>query len=349
MTSTVAPAAPPASPEALPVELARALGDPLRWRIVELLATEQLCVAHLAEELAVGQPLVSHHLKVLREAGLIEPDRYRYWTYYRLRPGALVRLAATLGVVARSAPSGTACRRNVPGGEPAPPPTATRPGVPQGGSPMPFRDTPMDPLTRQTFTRSIEALAEEFRGIFSLKTVERYVDESIDRMSGARVVDFIPLFVHRFSRQRLRALAQAEGMIAKDVPEVLFVCVHNAGRSQMAAALLDHHAKGRVHVRSAGSDPGDQINPAVVAAMDEWDIDLSQEFPKPLTDEFVKAADAVITMGCGDACPIYPGKRYEDWELDDPAGQPVEVVRRIRDDLDLRVQQLLDELAPASA
>jgi protein-tyrosine-phosphatase/DNA-binding transcriptional ArsR family regulator len=347
MAVTTAPAVAPADPTAQPVELARALGDPLRWRIIELLASEQLCVAHLAEELAAGQPLVSHHLKVLREAGLIEPDRYRYWTYYRLRPGALVRLAATLGVVARSAPSGTACRRQVPAAD-APPPAA-RPAMPQGGRPMPFRDTPMDPLTRQTFTRSIEALAEEFRGIFSLETIERYVDESVDRMSGARVVDFIPLFVHRFSRQRLRALAQAEGMIAKDVPEVLFVCVHNAGRSQMAAALLDHHARGRVHVRSAGSDPGDQINPAVVAAMDEWDIDLSREFPKPLTDEFVKAADAVITMGCGDACPIYPGKRYEDWELDDPAGQPVEVVRRIRDDLDARVQQLLAELVPARA
>jgi arsenate reductase (thioredoxin) len=346
MAVTTAPAVAPADPTAQPLELARALGDPLRWRIIELLASEQLCVAHLAEELAVGQPLVSHHLKVLREAGLIEPERYRYWTYYRLRPGALVRLAATLGVVARSAPSGTACRRQVPGADPTQPPAA-RPAMPQGGRPMPFRDTPMDPLTRQTFTRSIEALAEEFRGIFSLETVERYVDESVDRMSGARVVDFIPLFVHRFSRQRLRALAQAEGMIAKDVPEVLFVCVHNAGRSQMAAALLDHHARGRVHVRSAGSDPGDQINPAVVAAMDEWDIDLSREFPKPLNDEFVKAADAVITMGCGDACPIYPGKRYEDWELDDPAGQPVEVVRRIRDDLDARVQQLLAELVPA--
>jgi arsenate reductase (thioredoxin) len=346
MTSTVAPAAPPVSAEALPVELARALGDPLRWRIVVLLASEQLCVAHLAEELDTAQPLVSHHLKVLRAAGLVEPDRYRYWTYYRLRPAGLVRLAATLGVVARSAPSGTACRRQVPGADP-PPPAAARSAAPQGGRPMPFRDTPMDPLTRQSFARSIESLATEFRGIFSLETIERYVDESVDRMSGARVVDFIPLFVHRFSRQRLRALAQAEGRIAKDVPEVLFVCVHNAGRSQMAAALLDHHARGRVHVRSAGSDPGDQVNPAVVAAMEEWGIDLSQEFPKPLTDEFVKAADAVITMGCGDACPIYPGKRYEDWALQDPAGQPVEVVRRIRDDLDLRVQALLAELAPA--
>jgi protein-tyrosine-phosphatase/DNA-binding transcriptional ArsR family regulator len=348
MTSTVAPVASPARPETVPVELARALGDPLRWRIVELLATEQLCVAHLAEELAAAQPLVSHHLKVLREAGLVDTDRYRYWTYYRLHPGALVRLAATLGLLARSAPSGTACRRLVPGADPTPP-AASRPAVPQGGRPMPFRDTPMDPISRQTFARSIESLAEEFRGIYSLETIERFVDESIDRLAGARVVDFIPLFVHRFSRERLRALAQSQGALGKDVPEVLFVCVHNAGRSQMAAALLDHHAKGQVHVRSAGSDPTDRINPAVVAAMDEWGIDLSQEFPKPLTDEFVKAADAVITMGCGDACPIYPGKRYEDWELDDPASQPVEVVRRIRDDIDARVQQLLAELVPASA
>ena len=344
MSTTIATASPTASLEAIPVELARALSDPLRWRIVELLSTEQLCVAHLAEELQTTQPLVSHHLKVLRRAGLIEPDRYRYWTYYRLRPGALVRLAATLGLVARSAPSGTACRRLVPGTDPAAPAFSARP--PRGGAVMPHGQ--LDPTSRATFARSIEALHEEFRGIYSLETIERFVDESIDRLSGARVVDFIPLFVHRFARERLRALAQAQGAIVSDVPEVLFVCVHNAGRSQMAAALLDHHAKGKVHVRSAGSDPGDRINPAVMAAMDEWGIDLSKEFPKPLTDEFVKAADVVITMGCGDACPIYPGKRYEDWELQDPAGQPVEVVRRIRDDIDTRVQQLLGELMPAT-
>jgi arsenate reductase (thioredoxin) len=346
MTSTVTPTAPPANPEALPVELARALGDPLRWRIVELLSSEQLCVAHLAEELQTAQPLVSHHLKVLRQAGLIEPDRYRYWTYYRLRPGALVRLVATLGHIARSAPSGTACRRRVPGAEAASPPTPARPPR-QGGPVMP--DGQLDPTSRATFARSIEALHEEFRGIYSLESIERFVDESIDRLAGARVVDFIPLFVHRFARERLRALAQAQGALMKDVPEVLFVCVHNAGRSQMAAALLDHHAKGKIHVRSAGSDPADQINPAVAAAMDEWGIDLSREFPKPLTDEFVKAADVVVTMGCGDACPIYPGKRYEDWELEDPAGKPVEVVRRIRDEIDGRVQQLLGELVPAGA
>ena len=131
-----------------------------------------------------------------------------------------------------------------------------------------------------------------------------------------------------------------------DIPEVLFVCVHNAGRSQMAAALLDHHAQGRVVVRSAGSDPADRLNPAVVAAMAEVGLDLSREFPKPLTDQAVRTADVVITMGCGDACPIYPGKRYEDWQLQDPAGQPVEVVRGIRDQIDARVQQLLAGLVP---
>jgi len=127
-------------------------------------------------------------------------------------------------------------------------------------------------------------------------------------------------------------------------PHVLFVCTHNAGRSQMAAALLDHQAAGRVHVTSAGSQPADQLNPAVVAAMAEIGLDISDEFPKPLTTGKVQAADVVITMGCGDACPIYPGKRYEDWDLPDPAGLPVEQVRPIRDAIATRVQALLSEL-----
>ena len=132
------------------------------------------------------------------------------------------------------------------------------------------------------------------------------------------------------------------------VPEVLFVCIHNSGRSQMAAALLDHHADGRVRVRSAGSEPADKINPAVVQAMGELGLDLSKEFPKPLTADAVQAADVVITMGCGDACPFYPGKRYLDWELADPAGKAVEEVRPVRDEIDRRVRVLLDELtAPA--
>jgi arsenate reductase len=128
------------------------------------------------------------------------------------------------------------------------------------------------------------------------------------------------------------------------IPEVLFVCVHNAGRSQMAAALLDHHAMGRVIVRSAGSQPADQLNPAVVAAMAELELDISKEFPKPLTDEAVKASDVVITMGCGDECPYFPGKQYLDWELDDPAGQGIDAVRPIRDEIDARVRALLADL-----
>lgn len=132
--------------------------------------------------------------------------------------------------------------------------------------------------------------------------------------------------------------------IAKDVPEVLFVCVQNAGRSQIAASLLDLRAKGQVHVRSAGSEPADQINPGVVEAMGEVGADLTKEFPKPMTDEVVRAADVVITMGCGDACPIYPGKRYEDWEVEDPEGKDLEAVRAIRDDIDGRIQRLLDEV-----
>jgi protein-tyrosine-phosphatase len=131
-------------------------------------------------------------------------------------------------------------------------------------------------------------------------------------------------------------------------PEVLFVCVHNAGRSQMAAALLDHHANGRVQVRSAGSAPAEEINPAVRAAMAELGLDLSREYPKPLTDDAVQGADVVITMGCGDACPVYPGKRYLDWNLPDPAGKSVEEIRPIRDEIDRRVRTLLEQLVPAT-
>jgi arsenate reductase (thioredoxin) len=135
----------------------------------------------------------------------------------------------------------------------------------------------------------------------------------------------------------------------KDIPEVLFVCVHNAGRSQMAAALFHRYAQGRVHVRSAGSTPADEINPSVAAAMAEIGLDLSQEFPKPLTDEVVRAADVVVTMGCGDACPVFPGKRYLDWELDDPSGLGLEQVRAIRDEIDGRVRGLLTELVGSPA
>jgi len=210
-----------------------------------------------------------------------------------------------------------------------------------------LRELEVDAITRGHLQKGLESLRDEFAGIFSPETIERFMAESLDALRDSRLKDFVPLFVHRFARERLRALGQVEGTITKQVPEVLFVCVQNAGRSQMAAALLDHFADGRVHVRSAGSDPSDRINPDVIVAMSELGIDIGKEFPKPMTDEVVQAADAVITMGCGDACPIYPGKRYEDWVVDDPTEADLDGVRRIRDDIAERVRRLLDETVPA--
>jgi arsenate reductase (thioredoxin) len=191
-------------------------------------------------------------------------------------------------------------------------------------------------------------LTREFEGVFGPETVTACLYESYDRLvATAKVNRYLVVLAERFARDRLQAIAKAEGKIVATVPEVLFVCVHNAGRSQMAAALLDHRAGGAVHVRSAGSDPAETLNPAVVEAMSELGMDISKEFPKPLTDDVVKAADVVVTMGCGDACPLYPGKRYLDWELEDPAGKSLATVRRIRDDIDDRVKTLLTELVSA--
>ena len=202
----------------------------------------------------------------------------------------------------------------------------------------------LDHVTQHHVRQAANALTAEFAGVFSRETIERYIAESVDLLGPSSVNVFVPVLAHRFARERLKALAQTEGLVTNDMPEVLFVCVHNAGRSQMAAGLVKLRSEGRIHVRSAGSNPGDEINPAVVEAMDEVGVDMSEEFPKPLTDEVVRAADVVITMGCGDACPVYPGKRYEDWTLDDPAGQDLETVRRIRDEIDRRVQTLMAEL-----
>jgi len=193
--------------------------------------------------------------------------------------------------------------------------------------------------------RTVSDLANRFAGIFSEQTIYRYVFESYTALRRtARITTHLAALTRRFATDRLTALAHAEGAIVSAVPEILFVCVHNAGRSQMAAALLDHHAQGRVHVRSAGSTPADEINPAVREVMAEIGLDLSKEFPKPLTDDVVRAADVVISMGCGDACPVYPGKRYLDWELTDPAGKTAEEIRPIRDAIDARVRALLAEL-----
>jgi arsenate reductase (thioredoxin) len=159
-------------------------------------------------------------------------------------------------------------------------------------------------------------------------------------------MEYAPSCDHGQSEVSDGAATRPERKVTKEVSEVLFVCVHNAGRSQMAAGLVDQLSEGRVHVRTAGSEPADRINPVVVEAMAEVGVDLSTEFPKPLTDDVVRAADAVITMGCGDACPIYPGKRYEDWEVEDPAGKDLARVREIRDEITERVRALLAEVAP---
>jgi protein-tyrosine-phosphatase len=204
----------------------------------------------------------------------------------------------------------------------------------------------LDPVTQHHVRQAADRLADEFKGIYSEQSIERYIAESLDLLGESRLNVFVPVLAHRFARERLRALAQSEGVLVKDQPEVLFVCVHNAGRSQMAAGLVKLRSDGKIGVRSAGSAPGEEINPAVVESMGEIGVDLTEEFPKPLTDEFVKGADVVITMGCGDACPIYPGRRYEDWDLDDPAGRDLESVRRIRDEIDARVQKLVAELLP---
>jgi arsenate reductase len=188
-------------------------------------------------------------------------------------------------------------------------------------------------------------LSEEFAGAFNLETIERFLHNSFDQFaSKATVVNFLPLLAERYAKQQLQAAANVEGKVTDGKPVVLFLCVHNAGRSQMALGFFNHHAGDAAVAWSGGSEPGESMNRAAVAAMAERGIDIAQEFPKPWTDEIVQAADVVVTMGCGDACPYFPGKRYEDWELEDPAGKDVADVRPIRDEIERRVLALLDEL-----
>jgi arsenate reductase (thioredoxin) len=199
----------------------------------------------------------------------------------------------------------------------------------------------LDPIVQAHVEKATDDLCKEFRGVVSRESVERLMAESLVALGGARIADFVPVLAYRFARERLRALGQADGSIEKTVPEILFVCVQNAGRSQIAAALLKHHAGERVHVCTAGSAPAGEIHPEAVAVLEARGIDVGEEFPKPLSDEVVAAADVVVTMGCGDACPVYPGKRYEDWEVGDPAGAEPARVRAIADEIEARVVQLL--------
>jgi protein-tyrosine-phosphatase len=198
---------------------------------------------------------------------------------------------------------------------------------------------------RLMIKQSAIRLQHEFDGEFNAETIGRFITDSQARLEqSARFATWFPVLIERFTRDRLRALRRLEsGDVQK--PAVLFLCVHNAGRSQMAAGWLRHLAGDSVDVFSGGSDPGSETNAGAIAAMAEVGIDISAEYPQPWTDEIVRAADVVVSMGCGDACPVFPGKRYLDWELTDPAGQPIEVVREVRDDIRGRVEGLVAELA----
>ena len=203
------------------------------------------------------------------------------------------------------------------------------------------------PLDQQELIRTVTTrLHAEYAGTFGRETIQRFVVDSLRLLlPTAKITAFLPVLVEKFAREQLRALGKLDGSLPSGVPGVLFLCVHNAGRSQMAAGWLRHLAGDRATVYSGGSEPASEINPAAVTAMNEIGIDITEEFPKPWTDQVVQAADVVITMGCGDACPLYPGKRYEDWELDDPDGQDLDKVRAIRDDIRRRVEELMASLS----
>ncbi len=191
----------------------------------------------------------------------------------------------------------------------------------------------------------VEELTYAFDGVFTSDEVTTAVHDARAALEPtATVRTYLPVLVKRYARELLTAGAQADGRLAKTVPEVLFVCVQNAGRSQIAAALAEHLAPGKIHVRSAGSAPSGELNPLAVDVLAERGIALTEAYPKPLTDTVLHAADIIITMGCGDTCPIFPGKRYEDWDVADPDGKTVDEVRDIRDDIQGRVTTLLRDL-----
>jgi protein-tyrosine-phosphatase len=198
---------------------------------------------------------------------------------------------------------------------------------------------------RLQIREAAERLKRRFEGELNTETIERFINDSLDTLvQRATTSTWIPLLAERFARDRLRALVRLESDPTTLNPSVLFLCVHNAGRSQMAAGWMRHLAGDDVDVYSGGSEPADRVNQAAVAAMAEKGVDISGEIPQPWADEIVRAADVVVTMGCGDACPVFPGKRYVDWEVEDPSGKTVEEVRPIRDDLEQRVRVLMAEL-----
>ncbi|WP_282947880.1 metalloregulator ArsR/SmtB family transcription factor [Cellulomonas endometrii] len=297
----------------------KALGDPLRLRMLSLIATSpsgEACVCDLATVAEVSQPTVSHHLKLLKDVGLLTSERRGTWVYYRVQPalrGAVTTLLDSFAPVAAEAAH-------------------------------------LSPLTGLTdaetaLARIADRLVAAFpdRDPAAVLTVVRESYTGLARSSAVR--SHLVVNTERFARQRLADAERAITSAAAHRPQVLFVCVANAGRSQLAAALLHHYAGDAVVVRSAGSAPAGEVHPGVQPLLAELSAD-AEAFPKPLTDDAVRAADVVITMGCGDTCPILPGKRYEDWVVGDPALASETGVRAIRDEIDRRVRALLADLLP---
>ncbi|ASU83242.1 hypothetical protein CDO52_11055 [Nocardiopsis gilva YIM 90087] len=328
------------------------LAEPVRLRLLSMVVAsghEGIRAGELSAAFALTKPTVSHHLKVLGEAGLVARERSGTQIIYRSTPVAQ-RLHTVLSRFSRPDPSGAPAVGDAHEGlrsvldELGIEERAERPPWPRRAAadrPLPGLLDPEDLLDRVQ-----ERLTIRFSGMFSPETVQRYLRDSYEMLShSAAVTAHLPAVTERFAAERLTAIAQRDGIADKTVPEVLFVCVLNAGRSQIAAALLRHLAGDRVQIRSAGSAPAEGIDPMVDEVMAEVGIDLCTEFPKPLTDEIVHSADIVVTMGCGDACPVYPGKRYLDWQIPDPAGQSRPVVRRVRDEIDGRIRaELLPDL-----
>ncbi|MGV8850510.1 MAG: metalloregulator ArsR/SmtB family transcription factor [Propionibacteriaceae bacterium] len=305
----------------------KALADPVRLRLVSLILAEgQARVGDLGAEFDLAQPTITHHLNVLFDAGLLVRRREGTGVLYQANPSALADAAAIIS------PPPSAWSRSVRISEVPHPTGRALPGLSEGAA-------------DRTLARGIEDLAFRYAGVFNSETIDRYVHESYQTLyRTALVKTYLPLLALRFAAERLSALAQLTGKVAKPVPEVLFVCTQNSGRSQIAAAMLQRLGGDKVHVRSAGSLPTGEVNPTVVEVMSGRGFDLAGEFPKPITDDFIRAADVVITMGCGDACPIYPGRRYLDWDLPDPANQPSDVVAGIADRIETKTRQLLTEL-----
>ena len=286
------------------------MADPTRVQILSLIvsaADGRRPVTELADELGLSQPTVSHHLRVMTDEGVLAREQDGRQAWYSIVPSRLSDVIESVR---------------------------------------------MDPVAAAIAPAVLERissdLAARLAGIFSPQTVAGYVTESYRLLAQrASITRYLPSLTARFAADRLGALALSEGDDIREVPVVLFVCVQNAGRSQLAAALLRSMAGDRVRVFTAGSEPAGGINSLVVSALDEIGVPVGDEFPKPLTDEVVRAADVVVTMGCGDACPVYPGRRYLDWDLADPVGMTSAGVREVRDNIEVRVRQLLRELEKA--